>query len=93
MFLFRLAFTLKKTVQEILALPEWERYCWKQLFMLYGPLDWRRQDFLFARVNQYQSTGADPLREFVLFSEPADRREKGRETEDDLLEKLGYNNE
>ena len=89
--MFRLAFALKKSVQEILLLPEWERYCWKQLFAYYGPLDWRREDYLFARVNQYQSTGKDPLKEFILFQEPADRKiEKTKQTEDELLASLGY---
>lgn len=84
-----MAFVLKKTVQEILELPEWERYCWKQLFTFYGPLDWRRDDYLFARVSQALSTDREPLREFVLFKEPQDL-ESARQTEDDVLAMLGY---
>lgn len=72
-----------------MELPEWERYCWKQLFSFYGPLDWRREDYLFARVNQFQSTGKTPLSEFILFKEPSERLEK-RQTEEDVLAMLGY---
>lgn len=89
-FLFRLAWTLKKSVQEILALPLWERECWRDVFALYGPLDWKREDFLFARVNQYQSVGGDPLKDFILFPDPSERDEPAKQTEDDALLAWGY---
>ena len=52
----------KKSVQEILAMPEWERECWRDVFLIYGPLDWKRSDLLTARVNQYQAAGDAPPR-------------------------------
>ena len=58
------------------------------MFALYGPLDWKREDLLFARVNQYQSIGGDALKEFLLFKDPSEPEVK--QTEDELLKKLGY---
>lgn len=90
-FLFRLAYTLKKSVSEVLLLPEWERETWRFLFEIYGPLDWERSDLLTARVNQFQAVGGKPLKEFVLFPSPADRKIPTREErEDELLRKLGF---
>lgn len=88
--MFRLAWTLKKSVQEILVLPQWERECWRDLFAAYGPLDWKRDDLLFARVNQYQSVGNDPLKEFLLFADPSEAENNAKQTEDELMRKLGY---
>lgn len=76
-------------MQEILALPQWERECWRAVFAQFGPLDWRRDDLLFARVNQFQAVGDDPLREFILFKEPDDR-ETVEDREEALLRELGY---
>ena len=76
-------------MQEILALPQWERECWRAVFAQFGPLDWRRDDLLFARVNQFQAVGDDPLREFILFKEPDDR-EAVEDREEALLRQLGY---
>lgn len=59
------------------------------MFDYYGPLDWRRDDLLFARVNQYQATGDRPLSDFVLIKEPKDRIPEKR-TEEDVLAMLGY---
>ena len=72
----RLAWTLRKSIQEVLALPKWERVLWRNAFSLYGPLDWRREDLLFAALTQMQSTGEKPLGDFVLFPEPAARAAK-----------------
>ena len=88
MFLFRLAYTLKKTVQEVLELPQWEIQTWRYLFALYGPLDWKREDLLVARINQYQAIGGEPLKEFVLFRDPSEIVE--RRTEDDVLRAFGF---
>ena len=88
-FLFRLAWTLKKSVQEILSLPEWERECWRDVFLIYGPLDWKRSDLLTARVNQYQAAGDAPLGDFVLFKDPS--MSETKQSENDLLKKLGWN--
>lgn len=87
-FLFRLAYTLKKSVSEVLLLPEWERETWRFLFDLYGPMDWKREDLRTARVNQFQAVGGKPLKEFVLFPDPSERVEKDKEEE--LLHALGY---
>ncbi len=76
-------------MQEILALPQWERECWRDVFAQFGPLDWRRDDLLFARVNQFQATGGDPLKEFILFQEAGDR-ESREDREETLLRQLGY---
>lgn len=92
-FLFRLAFTLKKSVKEILDLPEWERETWKAVFTIYGPLDWKREDLLLARVNQYQAAGGSPLRDFILFRDPTEKAEERKQTEEDVLKAFGYTGE
>lgn len=94
--MFRLAYTLKKTVTELLSLPRWEIEAWRALFDIVGPLDWKRTDLLFARVNQYQSAEAAPLKEFILFGDPTvkeDDEKSRREREKELLYKLGYREE
>lgn len=88
LFLFRLAWTLKKSVQEILDLPQWERDAWRYVFDLFGPLDWKREDLLFARVNQYQAIGGEPLKNFILFRDPSEQEPE--QDEEDLLKALGY---
>lgn len=74
-FLFRLAFALKKSVQEVLALPAWEREIWKSAFDLFGPLDWKRDDYWNARLCQFLSTGSTALDGFLLFPDPTLERE------------------
>lgn len=81
-----MAFALKKSVQEILALPAWEREIWRSVFDLFGPLDWKRDDYLAARACQFQSTGSLPLKDFVLFPDPTLEREP---TAADLWRGLG----
>ena len=63
--------------------------CWKWVFDIYGPLDWKRADLLFARVNQYQSTGDSPLKDFVLFKDPSEI-ETREERELSVLSALGW---
>ena len=87
-----MAFALKKSLTEILSLPEWEIVLWKSVFDLYGPLDWQRNDLLIARINQFQAAEPSPLRDFVLFEDPKDRK-SGKNTEDDILKAFGYRGE
>lgn len=70
-----MAFALKKSVQEILALPVWEREIWRSVFDLFGPLDWKRDDYHAARACQFQSTGSLPLERYLLFPDPTLARE------------------
>ena len=72
----RLAWTLKKSIQEILALPRWELDLWRYAFDIFGPLDWRRDDFRHASVLQMLSAGGKPLADFLLFKDPADIQER-----------------
>lgn len=76
---------------EILALPEWERKTWRDVFDVYGPLDWKRNDFLFASVNQYQTAGDIMLKKFILFRDPTAKEPK--QTETDFLKSFGYTGE
>lgn len=62
------------------------------MFDLYGPLDWQRNDLLIARINQFQAAESSPLRDFVLFEDPKDRK-SGKNTEDDILKAFGYQGE
>ena len=73
-------------------MPEWERRIWRDVFDLYGPLDWKRDDMLIARVNQYQAAERAPLKDFILFTDPTER-ETGEQTEEDLLKAFGYTGE
>ena len=68
-------------------MPLWERKTWKSLFELFGPLDWKRQDFLIARVNQHQSIEKRPLDDFLLFRDPTEIME---DREEQILAKLGW---
>lgn len=92
MFYFELAYTLKKSVQEILRLPEWELYCWRAVFKLHGPFGWRREDWSFAKVYQMLSTSNIPLEEFLMFPDPKKRIEllNQQETEEEKMAALGY---
>ncbi len=72
-------------------MPQWERECWRDAFALYGPLDWKRTDLLFARVNQFQSVGGDPLKDFILFRDPGDP-EPGQTVEEKMAA-LGWRGE
>lgn len=78
-------------MQEILALPLWELECWKAVFMLYGPLCWKRNDYLIARVNQYQGIGDDALNEYLLFKDPSEKEPV--RTEEEVLASLGWRQE
>lgn len=91
LFLFRLAFALGKSVEEVLKFPQWERRAWFDLFEIVGPLDWRRGDFLNARVNQFQAVGSHALKDFLLFPDPSTWEEVKEQTEDDVLKAFGYN--
>lgn len=73
-------------------MPIWERETWKSLFEMFGPLDWKRADLLFARVNQYQAVGGSPLNDFILFRDPSER-ESIEDKETELLAKLGWTEE
>ncbi len=55
---------------------------------VYGPLDWKRNDLLFASVNQYQTAEKIPLKEFILFRDPTAKEPK--QTELDVLRAFGY---
>lgn len=91
-----MAYTLKKTVAEILALPRWELESWRFLFDIYGPLDWKRSDFLAARANQFASASELPLKDFLLFGDPSykeDPEEARARRESKLLEAFGYSQE
>ena len=74
-------------------MPEWERETWKAIFTIYGPLDWKREDLLLARVNQYQAAGGSPLRDFILFRDPTEKAEERKQTEEDVLKAFGYRDE
>lgn len=71
-------------------MPIWERETWKYLFRMHGPLDWRRDDFLFARVNQFQAMGDAPLKEFLLFTDPSEKEDE-QQKEEELMRKMGWN--
>ena len=92
MFLFRLAFTLKKSVAEILTLPRWEIESWRLLFDVYGPLDWKRDDFRDARQTAYQSIEKKTYGDFLLFGDPSfkERPKTREEREQDVLQQFGY---
>lgn len=93
MFLFRLAYTLKKSIAEILTFPRWELESWRFLFDVYGPLDWKRDDIRDARQAGLQSIEPKPLKDFILFPDPS-----FEETEEEararrakkVLEEFGY---
>lgn len=70
-FLFRLAYTLKKSIAEILTLPRWELESWRFLFDIYGPLDWKRDDLFDARATALQSVEKKPLKDYLLFGDPS----------------------
>ncbi len=71
-------------------MPIWERETWKYLFNMFGPLDWRRADFLCARVNQYQAMGDAQLKDFLLFRDPSEKGDDEKDKEEELLKKLGW---
>ncbi len=60
---------------------------WQEAFELFGPLDWRRQDFLEARSNQYLSIESKPLKEFLLFDDPTAKERE--QTEEDVFAMYG----
>lgn len=92
MFLFRLAYTLKKSVAEILTLPRWEIESWRLLFDVYGPLDWKRDDVRDARQTALQSVEKLPIKDFLLFSDPSfkERPKTREEREQSVLQQFGY---
>ncbi len=60
---------------------------WREAFDLFGPLDWRRQDFLAAKANQYQSLESKPLKDFLLFGDPTAKELE--QTEEDVFRMFG----
>lgn len=58
---------------------------------MFGPLDWKRSDFLFASVNQYQAVEPAPLKDFMLFKDPTVKEPE--QTEEELMAKLGWREE
>jgi hypothetical protein len=60
------------SVQDVLALPEWERVAWKAAFDVWGPLDWTRADWLDARqfaLNVADSKGKR-ISDYILYKSP-----------------------
>ena len=96
-FRFRLAYTLKITLAQALTLPLWEVEAWRAFFDVYGPLDFKRIDLLFARLNQFNCADKDArLRDFVLFPDPSIKIDPVAERnarEENLLRAFGYNPE
>lgn len=94
-FRFRLAYTLKITLAQALTLPLWEVEAWRAFFDVYGPLDFKRNDLLFARLNQFNCADKDArLRDFVLFPDPSVKIDPAAERnarEENLLRAFGYN--
>lgn len=78
-------------MQEIEALPSWELDLWRSAFEVFGALDWRRLDLLFARLVQMQLAKPLTLRECVLFPAPEDiealapTQNKNPQTEEEAL--------
>jgi hypothetical protein len=72
------------SVQDVLALPEWERGGWKAAFDVWGPLDFRREDWRDARQFALNVAGAKgkKISDFILFQPPELRKPL---TEDDIL--------
>lgn len=95
MFYFRLAYTLKITLSQAFSLPRWEIEAWRALFDVYGPLDWKRGDYLTASLNQFQSSERLPIKDFLLFHDPSVRIDPDAERanrEKNLLAAFGYRN-
>ena len=93
MFYFRLAYTLKITLTQAFNLPRWEVEAWRALFDVYGPLDWKRGDYLNASLIQSQCSERLPIREFILFTDPSVRIDPDAaraEREQNLLAAFGY---
>lgn len=80
---------LKKSLSEVMTIPYWERLAWRDFFDVYGPLDWRRDDYRAAAALQAAVAGKD-LRDFVLFPEPENVQKKKEQTVDDVLRAFGY---
>ena len=60
------------SVQDVLALPEWERVGWKAAFDVWGPLDFERADWLDARqfaLNVADSKGKK-ISDYILYKSP-----------------------
>ncbi len=71
----------------MLALPEWERVGWKAAFDVWGPLDWRRADWLDARqfaLNVADSKGKK-ISDYILYQSPEQCKPL---TEDDVLRSI-----
>ena len=77
------------SVQNVLALPDWEIEGWKSVFEVFGPLDWERQDLENARLyaTQIVSEKGKRVDDFLLFT-PLTKR--NTLTEDDVLKALGF---
>ena len=52
---------------------------WKTAFEVFGALDWRRLDLLFARETQMQLATPLTLRDCILFPAPEDIQERLKE--------------
>lgn len=79
MFYFRLAYVLKITLEQALQLPRWEVEAWRALFDVYGPIDWKRNDYNFAAWQRFNSVEERPLRDFMTFVDPSIKRDLAQE--------------
>lgn len=67
-----------------MRLPSWEIRGWKSAFDVWGPLDWRRDDWRDA-LNAAAAIGCD-VEKCVVFPEPTVKR---AQTVDDIMNELG----
>ena len=75
------------SVQEVLALPEWERVGWKAAFDVWGPLDFGRADWLDARQFALNVAGSKgkKISDYILYQSPEYRKPL---TEEDVLRSI-----
>lgn len=87
LFSFRLAFTLRRSLAEIQAMPVWERAAWRSLFDVVGPLDWTRADWLDARALCAQTTGRSEPEDLLMFRlpEPTPTDRENEQLKDKIL--------
>lgn len=86
----RLAWTLKKSIREVLEFPRWELDLWRYAFDIFGALDWRRDDFRHASTLQMLSAGGKPLADFLLFKDPTDLlREQETDDTESIMARFG----
>lgn len=62
---------LRRPISEILSWPAADVLAWKSVFDVFGPLDWRRDDWACAHqlAGQFGKKG-DLLRDFLVFPAP-----------------------